>query len=137
MSPTLRPVQPQPFVLPAIQDVQLRCFSFHDRHSVLTALFDAMSRCGCWIEGRQTTISSRLEFNFELPLCVADDLYAELIAAGLEMKFESHRAMTWLCTLRRHDRETMNSFHAISVRMEVDFREEYDMEIGTMPMGHA
>jgi hypothetical protein len=137
MSPSVRNIQQQAFVLPTIQNVELRCFSFQDRHTILTALFDAMSRCGCWIEGRQTTIASRLEFHFELPLCVADELYAELISAGIEMKFESHRAMTWLCTLRRHDRETISSFRAISVRMEIDFREEYDTEAGMMPMGHA
>jgi hypothetical protein len=137
MTPTLRTEPSSAFILPSIQNVELRCYSFQDRHSVLTCLYDAMTRCGCWIEGRQTTVSSRLEFNFELPLCVADDLYAELIASGIEMKFESHRAMTWLCTLRRHDRMTMNSFHAVSVRMEIDFRDEYDMETGTMPMGHA
>jgi hypothetical protein len=137
MTATFLNTETPAFVLPAIQSVELRCYSYQDRHTILTALFDAMSRCGCWIEGRQTQISSRVEFNFELPLCVADELYAELISAGIEMKFESHRALTWLCTLRRHDRETVNSYRAISVRMEIDFREEYDMEAGVMQMGHA
>jgi hypothetical protein len=136
-STSLRTEQPSRYILRAIQDVQLRCHSFLDRHTVLTALYDAMTRCGCWVESRQTLISSRLQFDFELPLCVADDLYAELISAGIEMKFDSHRAMTWLCTLRRHDVITSNSFHAVSIRMEIDFRDEYDMETGTMPMGHA
>jgi hypothetical protein len=137
MTPTFRLEQPSTFILPSIQKVELRCHSFNDRHTVLTSLFDAMTRCGCWIEGRETMVSSRLEFNFELPLCVADDLYAELIYAGIEMKFDSHRAMTWLCTLRRHDVAMLNSFHAVSVRMVIDFRDEYDLESGTMPMGHA
>jgi hypothetical protein len=137
MPATFRATQPYSSVLPAIQSVQLRCFSYADRHSILTALYDAMSRCGCWIEGRQTTISSSIEFDFELPLCVADELYGELISAGIEMKHESHRALTWLCTLRRHDCETISSFRAISVHMEIDFRDEYDTEAGVMQMGHA
>jgi hypothetical protein len=137
MTPTLRTEQPSAHILPSIQNVELCCYTYHDRHTILTALYDVMTRCGCWIEGRQTKVSSLLEFHFELPLCVADDLYAELISAGIEMKFDSHRAMTWLCTLRRHDNLTMSGFRTVSVRMEIDFRDEYDMESGTVPMGHA
>jgi len=129
-----RPQEPNPAALaPA---VLLRCYSYEQRRPVLAALLGAMDYCGCWIADKQAMSSTQIEFRFEVQLCVVEELYSELIGAGVEMSRDSHLAMTWLCTRMRHEPHGSSS-GTVHIRMEMSFLEEYAPEPGMMATGHA
>jgi hypothetical protein len=127
-----------PAVVPeSVQMVELRCFSYEDRRAVLAALLDAVLGCGCWIAEKRALSTWQMEFRFEAELSVVDDLYTSLVGAGVEFTREAHLAMTWLCTLRRHEPRGFASFRTVSVRLEMSFLEECDLEMGMMPTAYA
>lgn len=118
----------------ALQPVELQGFSYEDRRLVLAAMLESLETCGCWVEERRSVSPSQMELRFEVPLSAADELYSEMVSVGVEFTREAHQAMTWLCTLRRHEPKSLRT---VSVRMDMSFLEEYAMEMGRMPTGHA
>jgi hypothetical protein len=134
------PVLPNPIahstMVPAVsQLVELQGYSYEDNGTVAAALLETLKRCGCWAEERLNVAPSRMDICFEVRLSAADEIYSGLVAAGVEFTREAHQAMTWLCTLRRH--EGPRSFRTVCVRMEMSFLEEYAQEMGMMATGHA
>jgi hypothetical protein len=121
----------------AARSVKLRCFSYEDRRTILIALLEAMSDCGCWIAEKRALSAWQMEYQFEAKLSVVDELYSELVAAGVEFTREAHLAMTWLCTLRRHEPEEFPSFRTVRVQLEMSFLEECDLEMGMMSTAYA
>jgi hypothetical protein len=116
--------------------VQVRGSSHQDRWQILPALDAAMHNCGCWVLMRDTLRASQVALIFEVHLGSAFDLYGALIAAGVELTRDSHSALTGLCTLRRHHPASPPGAVAptriVTVRLEVSFFEEDDIEIGAV-----
>jgi hypothetical protein len=124
---------PPPALDPA---VALRGSSHQDRRRILPALDLAMHHCGCWVLRRGTLSTSQVELVFEIHLRSAFELYGALIAAGVELTRDSHAALTGLCTLRRHQPASQpgaaGPARIVTVRLEVSFLEEDEMEIGAV-----
>jgi hypothetical protein len=117
--------------------IDLRGFSYDEQRRILPALLEAMAACGCWVEEQRAVSSTRTEVRFEVHLRSAFELYSELIAAGVELTRESHAQMTGLCTLRGHNPRHAKRRRVISVRLEVSFLEEDNLEFGMMAIGIA
>jgi hypothetical protein len=138
MSVSFNPAARSTMVPSVSQLVELQGHTYEDGRTVSAALLETLKRCGCWLEERKNVSSTRMErmdICFEVRLSAADELYSGLVAAGVEFTREAHQAMTWLCTLRRH--EGPRSLRTVCVRMEMSFLEEYAQEMGMMATGHA
>jgi hypothetical protein len=123
--------------LDTVQLVSLRCFTYCERDEVLDELLLALDRAGCWLESRRVTSASQIELYFVAMLGAADELYGGLVGAGVEMTRDSHRAMTLLCTLRRHRKEAPVAVRTVSIRMELSLLAECDEEVGFVSGGLA
>jgi hypothetical protein len=120
-----------------VQRVDLRCFSHGDRSLVLDGLMQTLNQSSSWLESRRVISSSQVEIYFVAMLGAVDELYGGLLAAGLEMSSESHREMTWLCTLRRHRKDSVVAVRTVSVRLEMSFFTESAPEMGFVAAGSA
>lgn len=109
------------------REVELRCFSYEERFGVMGSMLEALDHCGCWMESREAVSATQVEMLFTARVAGADELYSGLIAAGVEMTRDSHLAMTWLCTRRRHAPDGESAFATVSVRLEMNFLEHVEM----------
>jgi hypothetical protein len=119
------------------QTVRLHGYSYEGRDAVFPRVLDALGGCGCWIEENRSDSASLVTVRFDVAVRSAVELYSELIAAGLEMTRDSHLAMTWLCTLRRHNLRTARALRLASVELEIRFLEEHDSNLGWSAAGIA
>jgi hypothetical protein len=117
--------------------VRLRGYSYEGRDIVYPRVLDALGDCGCWIEENRSDSAAQVTVRFDVAIRSAVELYSELIASGLEMTRDSHIAMTWLCTLRRHNLRTARARRLASVELEIRFLEEHDFEAGWVAAGIA
>lgn len=117
--------------------VELRGFSYDEQRRIVPALLDAMAACGCWVEEQRVLSPTQTELRFEVHLRSAFELYSELVAAGVELTRDSHVKLTGLCTLRGHNPRQAKRRRVISVRLEVSFIEENNLEFGLMAIGLA
>ncbi|WP_263381102.1 hypothetical protein [Granulicella paludicola] len=119
------------------QRVDLRCVSYGDRSMVLSDLLQAMDACGCWVQSRRATSDSQVEIYFGAMLGAADEVYGGLVSVGIEMPRDSHQALTWLCTLRRHRKDAVIATRTVSIRMEMSFLIDEPEEMGFISAGLA
>ncbi len=125
MSSDLHPVtlafsQP-PHESPALE---LDCFSFDERRVLLPAISEAMTLCGCWLLDRRALSLTQIEFRFEFQLCSAVELYAALVAAGLQLTRASHLHLTSLCMVRKHGSPRPGLAGLVNVRLAVSFLDD-------------
>lgn len=121
----------------ATQRADLRCFTYGDRAVVLDDLLQTMNESGCWVESRRATSGSRVEIHFGAMLGAMDEIYGGLVATGLEMPRESHRVLTWLCTLRRHRKDSVVATRTVSIRIEMSFLAQAPEEMAFVSAGMA
>jgi hypothetical protein len=81
-------------------------------------LSGALMACGAWIVMRrfQPDGTAQLEFEFARASCV--EIYAVLIAAGVELSRDSHMRLTELCQCTKHVIET-KAFEVVHVELAV------------------
>lgn len=119
------------------REVELRCFSYEERFSVMAAMLETLDLCECWVESREAVSTGQVEIFFTARLAAADELYSGLIGAGVEMNRESHLAMTWLCTRWRHMPSEASVHATVGVRLEMNFLDQPELEIGFVAQGLA
>jgi hypothetical protein len=117
--------------------IELRGFSYDEQRRIVPALLEAMAVCGCFVEEQRALSLTQTELRFEVHLRSAFELYSELVAAGVELTRDSHVKMTSLCTLRGHNPRQAKRRRVISVRLEVSFLEEDNLEFGMMAIGQT
>ncbi|MDQ2925865.1 MAG: hypothetical protein M3R43_09965 [Acidobacteriota bacterium] len=115
---------PIPELAPAPAMLDIHTFSYEDRRVIFPAVSEALELCGCWLLNRRPTSLTQVEFQFELQLRSVLDLYAALIAAGLELTRASHQDLTVLCSLRKHQDHPNSLAGVVTVHLEVNFLEE-------------
>lgn len=81
--------------------VCLRALIQRPRSLALPELREALVDAECWTAARAENATG-LCLRLELSLRMVTELYPGLVACGLEFDRASHRALTALCTLRRH-----------------------------------
>ncbi len=125
--------------LPALETMptlSLRGFSYTAPDELLPALETALASSGCWIVERKVT-NEHATLEFELNLRDVYELYCDLIATGLEFSRDNHQRMNGLCTLRNHNPRKAKRRRVATIRLEISFMEESEVELGIYGMGTA
>ncbi len=107
-----------------MQSLDIQSYSYDQRESVLPLLTRTLTNCGGWIHDRKTVSDNMSELALEIELRYILDLYAGLIASGLELTRSNHMALTDLCTCRRHLAGTAELSRIVAVHVEISFLQE-------------
>jgi hypothetical protein len=107
-----------------MQSLDIQGFSYEERHGLLPTLTSAFADCGGWVLDRKTLSPTTMEFRIEIQLRAIVDLYASIVASGLELTRSAHLALTDLCTCRKHLHTTTDLGQIISIRLEISFLED-------------
>jgi hypothetical protein len=107
-----------------MESLDIQAFTYEQRHGLLPLLTAAFSNCGGWILERRTLSPSHMEFRVELQLRAVLDLYAAIIATGVELTRSGHETLTELCTRRKHLRVTADLGQIVAIRLEITFLDD-------------
>jgi hypothetical protein len=104
--------------------LDLQAYSYEDRQGLLPALTAAFTHSGGWVLERKTISTTSVEFRVEIQLRGIVELYAALVAAGVELTRSAHATLTDLCTCRQHIARSARPTKVISIRLELSFLED-------------
>jgi len=104
-----------------MQVLDIQGYSYEPSEGFLRNMNRVLVNSGGWILDRRAISSTSYEFTLELELRSILDLYAGIIAAGLELTRVHHMALTDLCTCRLHLAGTRELRQVIGVRIEIAF----------------
>ena len=110
-----------------MQSLDIQSFSYEDRTAILPALTTALTNNGGWLMDSKTISASTLELRIEVHLLAVLDIYAALIASGLELTRSGHLALTEACTCRSHFAKSAALGQTIAMRLEVSFLHDSDI----------
>jgi hypothetical protein len=82
--------------------LKLTASSDDDPQRLVRFLSGVLLSCGVWILTRSTRGSDFAELDFEFARAACIEIYAALIAAGLELSRDSHHQMADLCHCTRN-----------------------------------
>jgi hypothetical protein len=125
--------------LPPLETMPTLCvrgYSYASPDDLMPVLEGALAACGCWVLERKVT-DRHATLEFELNLRDVYELYCNLISTGLEFSRENHQRMTGLCTLRNHNPRKATRRRVATIRLEISFLVESEMELGIYGMGFA
>jgi hypothetical protein len=105
------------------QSLDIQSFTYDERQAVLGRLTNTFSDCGGWVIERSTVSPAISSFRIEIQLRSILDLYASLVAGGLELTRASHLSLTELCTCRRHLRAS-DLGQVVTLHIEISFLED-------------
>src|SRR5215472_8744845 len=103
-----------------MQLLNIQGFSYAERDGLLAYLIPAIHDCGGWVLDRKNLSTTVVEFHIEIQPGSAIDLYAALVASGLQLTRAGHLALTALSTCRRYP---TGLGKIVPVRLEVSFLE--------------
>jgi hypothetical protein len=106
------------------QSLAIKAFTYEDRYGVLPGLTSAFGNCGGWVLERNTLSPSNTEFRIEIQLRAIVDLYAAILATGVELTRAAHESLTELCNRRKHLRVPSQLGQIVSIRLEVNFLDD-------------
>ena len=107
-----------------MQSLDIQGFTYEERHGLLPELTTAFSNCGGWLLERKTLSPTHMEFRVEIQLLAVLDLYAAIIATGVELTRAGHEALTELCTRRQHLRLAAELGQIVAIRLEISFLDD-------------
>ena len=107
-----------------MQSLDIQGFTYEDRHGLLPTLTAAFSNCGGWVIERKTLSPTNMEFRIEIQLRAVLDLYASLVATGVELTRSGHESLTELCTRRKHLHITAELGQVVAIRLEINFLDD-------------
>ena len=107
-----------------MQSLDIQGFTYEERHGLLPELTTAFSNCGGWLLERKTLSPTNMEFRVEIQLLAVLDLYAAIIATGVELTRAGHVALTELCTRRQHLRLAAELGQIVAIRLEISFLDD-------------
>jgi len=96
-------------------------YCYGDRLSLVPQLLSSLADCGGWVLERRTISSAAMEVRLEIQLVCIQELYAALVALGIELTRGSHTTLTDLCTCRKHLSAAKDSHQVVVLRLEVNF----------------
>lgn len=109
-----------------MESLEIQAFTYEQRHGLLPELVTAFSNSGGWIHDRKTLSPTNMEFRVEIQLYAVLDLYAAILATGIELTRSGHEAFTELCTRRKHLRLTTDQI--VTLRLEITFLEDVTLQ---------
>ena len=107
-----------------MQSLNIQAFTYEQRHRLLASLTTALGNCGGWILERKTLSPTNLEFRLEIQLRAVLDLYAALVATGVELTRSGHVVLTELCTRRKHLPLSAELGQIVAIRLEIAFLDD-------------
>jgi hypothetical protein len=107
-----------------MQSLDIQAFTYEQRNGLLPELTAAFGNCGGWVLERKTLSPTNMEFVVEIQLLAALDLYAAILAAGVELTRAGHVALTELCTRRKHMSLAAELGQIVSIRLEISFLDD-------------
>ena len=111
-----------------MQSLDIQGFSYEERHGLLPTLASAFADCGGWILDRRTLSPSTLEFRLEIQLRAVIDLYACILASGIELTRDGHLGLTHLCTCRKNLSTPTDLSQIVTIRIEISFLEDATLQ---------
>ena len=111
-----------------MQLLDIQGFSYEERHGLLPIFTSAFADCGGWILDRKTLSPSTMEFRVEIQLRAVIDLYASVIASGLELTRSGHLGLTHLCTCRKNISTPTDLSQIVTIRIEISFLEDATLQ---------
>jgi len=107
-----------------MQALDIQAFTYEQRQGLLPELTTAFGSCGGWIVERRTLSPSNIEFRIEIQLRAILDLYAAIVATGLELTRAGHERLTELCTRGKHLRASTELGQIVAIRIEIAFLDD-------------
>jgi hypothetical protein len=107
--------------MPANHTLHLQGFCYRERESILPALTLACTDSGAWIVGRKNTEQDVFEFGIELQRHNIVNLYASLLASGIDLTRAAHSLLTSLCSCQHH---LAPDEQIVSLKLELNFLED-------------
>jgi hypothetical protein len=104
-----------------MQLLDIQGYSYEPSEELLRNLNRILVTSGGWILDRRALSATNYEFTIEVELRSILDLYAGIIAAGIELTRANHLALTDLCTCRLHLLGNSELRQVIGLRLEVAF----------------
>jgi hypothetical protein len=111
-----------------MQSLDIQGFSYEERQGILPSLTSAFADCGGWILNRKTLSPTTMEFRVEIQLRSVIDLYASIIASGLELTRAGHLGFTHLCTCRKNLTTPADLGQIVTIRLEISFLEDATLQ---------
>ena len=110
-----------------IPTVELEAFSDNYRSGALPDLTTCLNDCGGWVLERRASSATSMEFRVELRLESILELYASLVATGIELTCKAHATLTDLCTCRRNAERLSTAGETVVLRLVLHFRKQLTM----------
>jgi hypothetical protein len=107
-----------------MHSLDIQGFTYEQRHGLLPELTAAFGNCGGWVLERKTLSPTNMEFRVEIQVLAVLDLYAAIIATGVELTRAGHEALTELCTRRQHLRLAAELGQIVTIRLEISFLDD-------------
>lgn len=107
-----------------MQSIDIQGFSYEEQYRLLPQLATAIDQCGGWLLERKSLSSTTIELHMEIQLRSLVELYAALIASGLQLTRDSHFGLAALCSGRRHAGNPSRRGQVLAVYLEVSFLED-------------
>jgi hypothetical protein len=104
-----------------MQLLDIQGYSYEPSEELLRKLNRILVNSGGWILDRRALSATNYEFTIEVELHSILDMYAGIIAAGIELTRANHLALTDLCTCRLHLLGSRELRQVIGLRLEVAF----------------
>jgi hypothetical protein len=127
---------PHPDPIPGPIALEIDTLSYDERRITFAAINEALELCGCWLLDRRPTSFTHVEYRFELQLRSIVDLYAALLAAGLELSRASHEELSMICALRKHEVHPNSLPSVLTIGLRVTFLDD-SLIPASLPCIHA
>jgi hypothetical protein len=100
--------------------LELKSFTYEERSALLPALTLAIVNAGGWVLRRCSSSMASIDIFLEIQAYSLPDVYAAMLASGLELTRDSHRAMAERCNCSLHLRPKEVS-SILAMRLEIHF----------------
>jgi hypothetical protein len=107
-----------------MQSLDIHAFTYEQRNGLLNDFTAAISNCGGWILERKTLSPTNIEFRIEIRIYAILEIYAAIIAAGVELTRSGHERLTELCTRARHLSLAAELGQTVALRLEIAFLDD-------------
>jgi hypothetical protein len=102
-------------------ELDLHGFTYADRPDLLPELSLAIETAGGWVLERRHSSSVTEDLYLEVPANALSEVYAALLASGLELTRSGHRAMAQRCNCNRHLSPSIAASSVITIGLEIHF----------------
>ena len=101
--------------------IHLQGFTYAERASLLPELGAAIDAAGGWVLDRRSISAGAVELHVEVQLQALPEVYGALLATGLQLTRDSHRALAERCNCSMHLRPRRGVSSLLLIHAEVHF----------------